>query len=106
VRSTLTEPLLHCVAQLHIHKRSYSRVMSRQEAFSQHRLMSNIDTDLDALSLDSPPSPPLQTRMDQTPSDEDHERDNSDHRHDDNPPETPYYDYACNSPIWTLVDGR
>jgi len=72
-------------------------MMSRPGSYSQQRLMSNIDTDLDALSLESPPSPPLHLQMDNSASDEDRdaENQNSHNRHGDNPPETPYYDYAC-----------
>lgn len=75
-------------------------MMPRQDGYNHQRLLSNMDTDLDALSLESPPSPPLQSQVDHNnASDED--PDPSNNRHGDNPPETPYYDYAC-----TFLFGR
>ena len=54
--------------------------------------MNNIDTDLEELRLDTPPSPnPIP--MDRGHSDEGRSVD--DKRHGNSPPETPYYDYAC-----------
>ena len=48
--------------------------------------MSNLDTDLNALELDSPPSPPR--RLSENPNDAQGEE-------QDQQPRTPYYDYAC-----------
>ena len=72
--------------------------MPRQDnGYSQHRrLLSEMDTDLQAPALESPPSPPLHAQTDHSnASDEDGDS----NRHDDNPPETPYYDYACTFPF-------
>jgi len=75
--------------------------MSRQRDYSDHRtLMSNIDTDLEELRLETPPSPP-RIPMERNSSEEEEEDGETreqvyqlkHHRHD--PPETPYYDYAC-----------
>jgi hypothetical protein len=63
--------------------------MSRQEGYNNEYQMDNLDTDLDALELDSPPSPPLHV----SENEEGQEREDDDHQ-----PRTPYYDYACTRP--------
>src|SRR5271169_2906469 len=70
--------------------------MSRQSGYKQHRpLMSNVDIDLDSPERYQTPSPPPQ--LSNIPKYE-HEVDKSDNTEDqdDAPPQTPYYDYACN----------
>jgi len=65
--------------------------MSRNNTHRTY-IMNNIDTDLEELRLDTPPSPnPIP--MDRGHSDEGGSVD--DKRHGNSPPETPYYDYAC-----------
>jgi hypothetical protein len=75
--------------------------MSRQDGYNNRHLMSNIDIDLDGVEPDSPPSPPVLIRNDRT--DEDNVR--GDDRQGDNPPETPYYDYACAFPLRHGTNG-
>jgi len=89
-------PAIEHRAAFSYRKRKRGPMMSRPGSYNQQRLMSNIDTDLDALSLESPPSPPPHLQMDNSASDEDRDLENQNsNRHGDNPPETPYYDYAC-----------
>jgi hypothetical protein len=66
-------------------------MMSRQDGYKNRIIMSDVDIDLDSVEPDSPPSPPLRSRNDRT--DEDNNRE--DDRRTDDPPNTPYYDYAC-----------
>jgi hypothetical protein len=67
--------------------------MSRADSHrrAQSHLMSTIDTDLDALNISGPPSPPLRLPDDPAYSSSNGE----DQQHNDAPPPTPYYDYAC-----------
>lgn len=74
-------------------------MMSRQDGYRNRHLMSNIDTDLDPLEQSRTPSPPL--HITDTPKyGDDHPVEiNQNH---DAPPQTPYYDYACDNPIFGI----
>ena len=70
--------------------------------------MSNIDTDLEELRVDTPPSPrPMQ--MERGSSEEDDPRrlaENGEGQRSfllNAPPETPYYDYACDFQLRTRI---
>jgi len=67
--------------------------MSRQEGYQlkNRHLMSAIDTDLDALDHSTPPSPPPVVPQYNGDNEE-----NGQIQDDMEPPQTPYYDYACN----------
>jgi hypothetical protein len=75
-------------------------MMSRQNGYNHHRqLMSTIDTDIDSPERQSPPSPsPLFLSKVPKYSLEE-ERSEEINGLENNPPPTPYYDYACNKPF-------
>jgi len=75
--------------------------MSRTESHlrAQSHLMSTIDTDLDALNISGPPSPPLRL-----PDDPIYPSSSPEEKHDA-PHQTPYYDYACIPPSLLFDDG-
>jgi hypothetical protein len=79
-----------------------SLMMSRQDGYRSGHLMSNVDTDLDPLEQSRTPSPPL--RLADTPKHEDNDQNGGVSQPDDAPPQTPYYDYACNNPIRESID--
>lgn len=66
--------------------------MSRQSGYKHRHFMSNIETDLDTPERNETPSPPLSLSYIPKYDREDEEVDNA-------PPQTPYYDYACNNRI-------
>jgi hypothetical protein len=76
-------------------------MMSRQDGYNHRRhLMSTIDTDIDTPERQSPPSPvPLLLSKIAKYSLEEEERSEEINGLEDNPPQTPYYDYACNNPF-------
>ena len=70
-------------------------MMSRQSGYIHRHLMSSVDTDLDTPERIETPSPPI--RLSHIPK-----YDGQDNHHeeiDGEPPQTPYYDYACNNPF-------
>ena len=81
--------------------------MSRQDGYNLHRqLMSPIDTDIDTPERQSPPSPPplLLSKIPKYSLEEEEERGEEISGLEDNPPQTPYYDYACNNPFGKTID--
>ena len=77
-------------------------MMARQDGYNHHRhLMSAIDTDIDSPEGQRSPSPPP-LRLAIVPKYVEQQQ-NIDHL-DNAPPQTPYYDYACNFPLWYKDD--
>ena len=76
-------------------------MMSRQDGYNPRRhLMSTIETDIDTPERQSPPSPaPLLLSKIAKYSLEEEARSEEINGLEDNPPQTPYYDYACNNPV-------
>ena len=82
-------------------------MMSREDGYNLHRqLMSPIDTDIDTPERQSPPSPPplLLSKIPKYSLEEEEERGEEISGLEDNPPQTPYYDYACNNPFGKTID--
>jgi hypothetical protein len=67
---------------------------SRHERRRRQDLMNHIDTDLDSLTLDPPPSPPPVPLEEMSTDDE--RNATKDNRNSQS--QTPYYDYACMCP--------
>jgi len=79
-----------------IYKGNTDPMMSRQSGYKHRHLMSPVDTDIYTPERMETPSPPP-TGLSHIPK-YDSEWDN--HKEiDGEPPQTPYYDYACNNPF-------
>jgi hypothetical protein len=75
-------------------------MMSSSSRNVSTHLMSNIDTDLDMLRIDTPPSPrPMQMERGSSAEDGPAIENGQNGYHRDAVPETPYYDYACHFPL-------
>jgi len=72
--------------------------MSREDTFHRRtRLMSSADIDLDGLTIDSPPSPPLHLDDGPTYRSEENGESEATLANGDESQKTPFYDYACTS---------